>query len=574
MRIKKMGLSTKLILSFSLVIMLTAIISCLSIFKLNSINNTVKQLTLQDSEKLSVAYSIKENINQMAISVRNICVSKDLAYMKSEKEQYDNSKKQYDKYKKRLLGLVASPKGVELSNDIEKKDDALFAAFDDAIKNGMRTDVTSDELNKIIVNLKKPQENLILAANRMISHEEDTARTKGMSSREVTVSTTNMIIIMFVLSVAVSILITYILRKNIIGQVQEVAAGAGRLAQGDFDFKMKVTSEDEIGKTIKALNMAIENLDSSMVLVKGESEDIIKSVRKVDEIFQIVSGEVQQVSASTEEISAGMEQSSAAVEEITSMTATVKEEINTNAENAKDGLNVALGIENKAQKINDESLVSKQNAERVYKDAKINLEKSLEGVKVVNKISEMATSINEISDQTNLLALNAAIEAARAGEHGKGFAVVAEEVRELAEQSSEAVSQIQSEVETVLEAVEKLSNSSKDILMFIEKEVLKDYSNFINISDEYKKDGMRVRSLMEGFSNVSEGISNSVDQIAKSMEEVAISVSEVAKSSTDIAGSINEVNDRNELIIVESKNNLAGAEKLVKLIQQFNLKKD
>ncbi|WP_243156246.1 methyl-accepting chemotaxis protein [Clostridium sp. C2-6-12] len=436
----------------------------------------------------------------------------------------------------------------------------------------MRTGVSTEELQNMITIIEKPQNEILLSIENMLDAQNALMKSQGKFSQETTNSSIQQMIILLVASIIIGILFMYLIRKSIVNQVKEVMNGAAKLADGNLDLQMEVAAKDEIGNTIIALNGAVEKLNESMLFIKDKSKGILESSELTNKMFSEVSLQVDQISAATEEISAGMEESSAAVEEVTSMAITVKEEVNLTAEKAQEGLKVALNIQEKAVSINNDSIKSRENAEKIYRETKMGLEKALKEVEVVNEISKMAKSINAIAEQTNLLALNAAIESARAGEAGKGFAVVAEEVRKLAEQSSVTVSEIQDKINAVLTSVGKLSGSSQDILLFIENEVLKDYDKLISISTEYKKDGDTVKEIIGKFAEVSESVSESVDQISKSMEDVAISVSEVAKSSANIVANVIEVSGKNESILAASNNNAESALKLEELIEQFKLK--
>lgn len=166
MNFSKMKLSNKLITGFSLMIALIISISILSIIKLNQIDSNVKGLIFKENKKLKFSYEMKNDVDQMSIAVRNICASSDVTYMKTQKEEFQKAEKLYDSDKKELKKLLYTSSGIAISKEIDKNDDVAFEAFDEAIKNGMKIDISNEDLDKIISNLKKPLLFIKIPVNR------------------------------------------------------------------------------------------------------------------------------------------------------------------------------------------------------------------------------------------------------------------------------------------------------------------------------------------------------------------------------------------------------------------------
>lgn len=339
----------------------------------------------------------------------------------------------------------------------------------------------------------------------------------------------------------------------------------------DEDYRYLLKRKDEMGQLAEAFMTMKKQFVMLIKEMLKNSENMSLMSKELGDATNELSLKAKEIDKSIITISNEMEEVGAASEEISAATQEVDSSINILSDKAADSSKNVSNSKKTAMGIKSDGKTAVEETKRIYEEKKNKSLKAIEDGKVVENIKVMADTILSISEQTNLLALNAAIEAARAGEQGKGFAVVSEEVRKLAEESSQAVSNIYDTIKKVQDAFKSLSDNGKEVLNFMYENVYPQLKNMEDIGDMYYKDSEFVSKMSEEIAAMTEELTATMNELSKSAQGTASNVQKSAENTETIKANVYDTTIAIEKVGVAAKKQEQLSKELESMVKKFKL---
>ncbi len=303
--------------------------------------------------------------------------------------------------------------------------------------------------------------------------------------------------------------------------IMELTKGLEEVRKGNFSIKVKKIINNEIGSLVDSFNDMVEGIGNLINNSKEMSQQLattsksmVTNSERTNEFSISVNEIMTQIATGASEQARDAEKEAELAHELDKEF----EDLTSNSQKVMESVTSVVNTSDKSARFVEELKVkNKEN-----NDSTQNITNEINELKdKITNIDSILANIKDIAKQTNLLSLNASIESAKAGEYGAGFAVVANEIRQLAQRTSEATKEIQFIIETLETQAE----------------------NAVNAVDEVKN-----RSIKQ---------TEAVEHVERSFIEVSQAIAIIRKSANTMFNSIDSMKDTKNTI-VESINNISS----------------
>jgi methyl-accepting chemotaxis protein len=378
------------------------------------------------------------------------------------------------------------------------------------------------------------------------------------------------LVVVLVVAILAVLALAYFLSRLLTRPVRSIGRVLGRIGMGDFEARVPVTSQDELGRLGESLNAMFDN---TLTLIQSREEKEVLQERithLLEEISTVAEGDLTVQAEVTADITGAIADSfNLMIDELRKIiiniqTTTAQANVffddavvnfqqsekvfNRQAQQVGAVTGAVAEIDRSIQRVSESATISAEVAQEARRNARQGNDSVVKTISGMNRIrgnvqetskkikrlgessqqiSEIVKLIDDIADQTNMLALNAAIQAAMAGEQGKGFSVVSEEVRRLAERSANATREIAALVKSIqddtTEAIVAMEESTREVV------------DGSQLADEAGRALSQIETVVDRLADLITNISQVSRQQAASSTNIARNMSELSKLTDEAA---------------------------------------